>query len=118
MKKFWLSLGLTLILVCLGGGGYYGFGTSPSFGQYYNYSNPYDPNGYNNYYSAPHADPLSQLLYYFIPQTQGNATTQRDWQYEQQRESERYRKQQLKQQRKDEKQRARDRREYEREHRY
>ena len=40
MKKFWLSLGLTLILVGWGGGGYYGFGTSPSFGQYYNYCDP------------------------------------------------------------------------------
>lgn len=118
MKKFWLSLGLTLILVGWGGGGYYGFGTSPSFGQYYNYSDPYDPNGYNNYYSAPHADPLSQLLYYFIPQTQDREITQRERQYEQQRDSERYRKQQLKQQRQDEKQRARDRRERERESRY
>jgi hypothetical protein len=118
MKKFWLSLGLTLILVCLGGGGYYGLGTSPSFGQYYNYSNPYDPNGYNNYYSAPQADPLSQLLYYFIPQIQARETTQGEWQYKQQRENERYRKQQLKQQRQYEKQRERDRRERERESRY
>jgi len=27
MKKFWLSLGLGLILACWCGGGYYGFGT-------------------------------------------------------------------------------------------
>jgi hypothetical protein len=64
MKKFWLSLGLTLILVGWGGGGYYGFVTSPSFGQDYNYCDPNDPNCYNNYYSAPYADPLSQFLYY------------------------------------------------------
>jgi len=111
MKKFWLSLGLTLFFVFLGGGGYYGFGTTPSFGQDYRYADPYDPNGYNNYYSAPKADPLSQLLYYFIPQTQGNETSQRNWQYKQQQETKRLRKQQLKQQRRDEKQR-------EREHRY
>ncbi len=54
MKKFWLSLGLTLILVCWCGGGYYGFGTCAAFGQ--------------SYYSAPYADPLSQLLYYIAPQ--------------------------------------------------
>jgi hypothetical protein len=34
MKKFWLVLGLTLILACWCGGGYYGFGTSAAFGQY------------------------------------------------------------------------------------
>jgi hypothetical protein len=116
MKKFWLSLGLTLFFVCLGGGGYYGFGTTPSFGQSYRYADPYDPNGYNNYYSAPRADPLSQLLYYFIPQTQGDER-HRDWQYKQQQESKRLRKQQLKQQRRDEKQRERER-QREREHRY
>jgi hypothetical protein len=54
MGKFWLSLGLTLILTCWCGGGYYGFGTCAAFGQ--------------SYYSAPYADPLSQLLYYIAPQ--------------------------------------------------
>lgn len=67
MKKFWLSLGLTLILVGWGGGGYYGFGTSPSFGQYYNYCDPNIQNCYNNYYSAPYSDPLSQFFYYVVP---------------------------------------------------
>jgi hypothetical protein len=72
MKKFWLSLGLTLILVCWCGEGYYGFGTGAAFGQDYYYSqglscNPNDPYCYNDYYSAPYADPLSQLLYYIAP---------------------------------------------------
>jgi hypothetical protein len=56
MKKFWLSLGLTFILTCWCGGGYYGFGTCAAFGQ--------------SYYSAPYADPLSQLLYYIAPPVQ------------------------------------------------
>ncbi len=56
MKKFWLSLGLTLILTCWCGGGYYGFGTCAAFGQ--------------SYYSAPYSDPLSQLLYYLAPPVQ------------------------------------------------
>ena len=102
MKKFWLSLGLTLFFVCLGGGGYYGFGTTPSFGQNYHYANPYDPNGYNNYYSAPKADPLSQLLYHFIPQTQGNETSNEIGNMNNSKRVNAYRKQQLKQQRRDE----------------
>ena len=56
MKKFCLSLGLTLILTCWYGGGYYGFGTCAALGQ--------------TYYSAPYADPLSQLLYYLAPPVQ------------------------------------------------
>ena len=72
MKKFWLSLGLTLILVLVGwgGGGYFGLGTCPSFGQDYNYCDPNVQNCYNNYYSAPYADPLSQFLYYVAPPVQ------------------------------------------------
>ena len=80
MKKFWLSLGLTLILACWCGGGYYGFGTCPAFGQnYYSPSlscNPSDPACYNDYYAAPYADPLSQLLYYVAP------PVDRDYRYE------------------------------------
>ena len=58
MKKFWLFLGLTLILVCWGGGGYYGFGTCPAFGQ--------------SYFSAPYTNPLSQFLYYLAPPVNQN----------------------------------------------
>jgi hypothetical protein len=66
MKKFWLSLGLTLILAGWCGAGYYGFGASAAFGQYMS-CNPNDPYCYNDYYAAPYADPLSQLLYYIAP---------------------------------------------------
>ncbi len=52
MKKFWLTLGLTLMLVCCCGVGYYGFGTSSAFGQpYYSQGlscDPNDPNCYND----------------------------------------------------------------------
>jgi hypothetical protein len=58
MKKFCLFLGLTLILVCWGGGGYYGFETCPAFGQ--------------SYFSAPYENPLSQLLYYLAPPVNQN----------------------------------------------
>jgi hypothetical protein len=71
MKKFWICLGLTFMLACWCGEGHYGFGTSAAFGQnYYNRGlscNPSDPYCYNDYYSAPYADPLSQLLYYIAP---------------------------------------------------
>ena len=71
MKKFWLVLGLTLILAGWCGEGYYGFGTCPAFGQTY-YSrgvtcNPNDPYCYQDYHAAPYADPLSQILYYIAP---------------------------------------------------
>ncbi|MFA5261984.1 MAG: hypothetical protein WC450_12225 [Candidatus Omnitrophota bacterium] len=77
MKKLWLTLGLTLMLMAGGGQGYQGFGTSPACGQpppYYvppPYNNPYyypPPSNYYNYYSAPYSDPLSQFLYYVAPQ--------------------------------------------------
>ncbi len=80
MKKFWLSLGLTLMLTCWCGAGYYGFGTSPAFGQdYYSQGlscNPSDPSCYHDYYAAPYADPLSQLLYFVAP------PVERDYRYE------------------------------------
>lgn len=80
MKKFWLSLGLTLMLTCWCGAGNYGLGTGAAFGQdYYNRSlscNPSDPSCYNDYYRAPNADPLSQLLYYIAP------PVSRDYRYE------------------------------------
>ena len=82
MKKFCLSLGLTLMLTCWCGVGYYGFGTCPAFGQYYDSRglscNPSDPYCYNEYHSAPYADPLSQLLYYIAP------PVDRDYRYERQ----------------------------------
>ncbi len=71
MKKFWLCLGIALMLTCWSGKGYYGFGTCPAFGQPYYDGNltcdPNDPNCYNEYYAAPTANPLSQLLYYIAP---------------------------------------------------
>jgi hypothetical protein len=71
MKKFWLTLGLTLMLTCWCGVGYYGFGTSAAFGQYYDSRHlscdPRDPSCYRDYHAAPYANPLSQLLYYIAP---------------------------------------------------
>ena len=71
MKKFWLTLGLTLMLACWCGIGYYGFGTRAAFGQtYYSRSlscNPSDPSCYHEYYVAPYADPDSQYFYYVAP---------------------------------------------------
>ena len=71
MKKFWLTLGLTLMLTCWCGVGDYGLGTRAAFGQDYYHRglscNPSDPSCYNDYYRAPYADPLSQLLYYIAP---------------------------------------------------
>lgn len=105
MKKFWLSLGLTLILACWCGAGYYGFGTAAAFGQdYYNRSlscNPSDPSCYRDYYRAPYADPLSQLLYYIAP------PVYQDQRYE---SRQRYQYQETKRERKDrERQERRDR---------
>jgi len=81
MKKFWLTLGLTLMLVYCCGVGYYGFGTSPAFGQDYYHRglscNPSDPSCYNDYYRAPSADPLSQLLYYIAPPVEPDYRYQR-----------------------------------------
>jgi len=81
MKKFWLSLGLALMLACWCGEGYYGFGTRAAFGQPHYYSrglscNPSDPYCYNDYYSAPYADPDSQRLFYGAP------PVGRDYRYE------------------------------------
>jgi hypothetical protein len=80
MKKFWLTLGLALILTAGGSPGYHGFGNSPASGQpppyppQQPYYNPYyypPPYNYYNYYSAPYTDPLSQFLYYVAPQIEG-----------------------------------------------
>lgn len=90
MKKLCLTLGLILILVGVGGQGYHSFGTSPACGQpppYQPpppYNNPYyypPPSNYYNYYSAPYADPLSQLLYYIAPQIGGEQEEQGEGEY-------------------------------------
>ncbi len=70
MKKFMLALGLILVLVCWGWQGYNGVGTAPAVGQpplgYY--CDPYYYNcTYDNYYSAPYADPATQFFYYTVP---------------------------------------------------
>ena len=71
MKKFCLSLGLIVMLMCWCVEGNYGLGTGAAFGQdYYNRSlscNASDPACYGDYYRAPAADPLSQFLYYAAP---------------------------------------------------
>ena len=89
MKKFWLTIGLTLMLTCWCGVGYYGFGTSPAFGQdYYTQGlscNPSDPSCYNDYHSAPYADPLSQLLYYIAPPVERDYRYKTPQRYERQR---------------------------------
>jgi len=93
MKKFWLSLGLTLMLVCWCVGGNYGFGTGAAFGQdYYAPSlscNPTDPTCYNDYYAAPYADPLSQYLYYTAPPVDRDYRYQRRETYRERRDRER-----------------------------
>ncbi len=83
MKKLWLTLGLTVMLMTGGGPGYHGFGDSPALGQPPPYAQPYPPQpyynpyyypppyNYYNYYSAPYTDPLSQFLYYVAPQIEG-----------------------------------------------
>ena len=61
MKKFWLSLGLTLMLACWCGEGYYGFGTSCSLRAGLLFSslscNPSDPACYRDYYPRPICGP-------------------------------------------------------------
>jgi len=94
MKKFWLTLGLTLILACWCGGGYYGFGTGAAFGQYYDSRglscNPSDPSCYNDYYAAPYArDPLSQFLYYVAPPVDRDYRYQRQETYRERRDRDR-----------------------------
>jgi hypothetical protein len=84
MKKFWLSLGLALMLACWCGEGYYGFGTRAAFGETYYYSrglscDPRDPYCYNEYYSAPYADPDSQFYYYVAPPVYERQETNREY---------------------------------------
>ena len=83
MKKFWLSLGLTLMLACWCGAGYYGFGTRAAFGQdtYWSYlsCNPSDPYCYREYYSAPYADPDVQFYYYVAPPVYERRETNREY---------------------------------------
>ena len=85
MKKFALALGLTFILLGWGWPGYYQSGTAPAFGQPYPPPPPpgyCDPNYYNctydNYYSAPYANPLDQFFYYTIPQIGGEIYEQHE----------------------------------------
>ena len=85
MKKFWLSLGLTLMLSCWYGAGNYGLGTGEAFGQdYYTPSlscNASDPSCYNDYYRAPYErDPVSQFLYHVAP------PVDRDYRYQRREE--------------------------------
>jgi hypothetical protein len=93
MKKLWLSLGLTLMLTCWCGSGNYGLGTAAAFGQdYYAPSlscNPSDPNCYQDYYRAPYADPLSQLLYYIAPPVEPDYRYQRRETYREHRDRDR-----------------------------
>jgi hypothetical protein len=86
MKKFCLTLGLTVMLTCWSGAGYFGSGTGAAFGQQTYYApslscNPSDPSCYHDYYAAPYADPLSQLLYYVAP------PVERDYRYQRQETS-------------------------------
>ena len=82
MKKFWLSLGLTLMLACWCGAGYYGLGTGPAFGQDYYIAaclaTPATLIVTMTIIRAPYADPLSQLLYYVAP------PVDRDYRYQRQ----------------------------------
>jgi hypothetical protein len=75
VKKLWLILGLTFMLLAGGGKVYQIFEINPAFGQPPPpYNNPYyypPPSNYYNYYSAPYTDPLSQFLYYVVPQIGG-----------------------------------------------
>jgi hypothetical protein len=78
MKKFWITLVLTLMLLSWGGEGYFHFVTSPAGAQPYYYCDPSDPNCYYNYYSAPYADPYSQFFYYAVPLIQ-EGREEREW---------------------------------------
>ncbi|MHB9074882.1 MAG: hypothetical protein ACYC6G_15310 [Desulfobaccales bacterium] len=88
MKKWWLTLGLALMLTAGGGQGFHGFGAGPACGQpppYVPppYNNPYyypPPYNYYNYYSAPYSDPLSQFLYYVAPQV-GREGAYEEWEH-------------------------------------
>ena len=91
MKKFWISLGLTLILVGWGWEGSHGLGTRPVCGQPY-YAQPYycDPNYYDRCYSATYVDPNAKyFLYWAVPQIEGEILEHRRFEHERE-EHERY----------------------------
>jgi hypothetical protein len=83
MKKLILSLGLILMLVCWGWQGGPGVGTAPAIAKPppppgYGYCDPYYYNcNYNNYYTAPYSDPITQFFYYTIPQSGGDRRSYR-----------------------------------------
>ncbi len=89
MKKFVLSLGLTLMLLSWGWPQYPRFGVSPAQGQpppppYY-YNQPYycDPNFYDQCYSAPYVDPNAEnYFYYLVPQIGGELEEHREREHE------------------------------------
>ena len=80
MKKFWLSLGLTVMLACWCGEETTVWEPVQLIGQdFYAPSlscNPSDPACYGDYYRAPYADPRSQYLYYSTP------SVDRDYRYQ------------------------------------
>jgi hypothetical protein len=94
MKKSMLALGLILILVCCGWQGYQGFGSAPAMADpehprargYYQCDPYYSRCTYDNYYSAPYTDPLTQFFYYTIPGWSGGQIRRehprRGWQRE------------------------------------
>ncbi|MCL4501480.1 MAG: hypothetical protein M1438_06425 [Deltaproteobacteria bacterium] len=76
MKKLIISLGLIVMLISWSGPGDLGIGAAPALAQPpppgYGYCDPYYYNcNYNNYYTAPYSDPITQFFYYTVPQVGG-----------------------------------------------